>query len=172
MDQAPDISNILAKISGESKAEPLLSTEVSDKGDGKPKKSKKVKTAAKKQEKPSKPEHDIPRGQPKSGRIWKTQKERFATVKKSVKGKVPAKHFAYREEIKQIKALSRSIKEERKQQDEEKKQRREENKQRRLENERKSEIVQIIKNPAKLKRMRKKQLRQIEKRDLSKIKVV
>lgn len=89
-----------------------------------------------------------------------------------MKGKAPAKHFAYREEIKQIKALSRSIKEERKQQEVEKKQRREENKQRRLENERKSEIVQIIKNPAKLKRMRKKQLRQIEKRDLSKIKVV
>lgn len=97
---------------------------------------------------------------------------RFAVVRKSVKGKPPAKHFAYREEIKQIKALSRSIKEERKQQETEKAQRREENKTRRLENERKSEIVQIIKNPAKLKRMRKKQLRQIEKRDISKIKVV
>ncbi|XP_058833195.1 coiled-coil domain-containing protein 86 [Topomyia yanbarensis] len=119
-----------------------------------------------------KPEHYIPRGRPKSGRIWKTQKEKFSTVKKSIRGKATAKHLAYREEIKQIKELSRSIKEERKQHNQEKRQRQEENKRRRLENERKSEIVQIIKNPAKLKRLRKKQLRQIEKRDFDKIKIV
>ncbi|XP_055625305.1 coiled-coil domain-containing protein 86 [Toxorhynchites rutilus septentrionalis] len=161
----PDISNILSKI--ENADNVSLSEEINTK-----KHSKSAKANVQSKEPIKKPEHDIPRGKPKSGRIWKTSKERFATVKKSVKGKPIKKHLAYREEIKQIKNLSRSIKEERKIQNEEKKQRSEENKRRRLENERKSEIVQIIKNPAKLKRMRKKQLRQIEKRDLDKIKVV
>ncbi|XP_058128153.1 coiled-coil domain-containing protein 86 [Anopheles ziemanni] len=112
------------------------------------------------------------RGMPKSGRMWKTTKERFAKVKKTIRGKRTAERLAYREEIKQIKELSQSIKEDRRRENEEKRLRREENARRRLENERKSEIVQIINNPAKLKRMRKKQLRMIEKRDLSKVKVV
>uniref|UniRef100_A0A182JR24 Coiled-coil domain-containing protein 86 n=1 Tax=Anopheles christyi TaxID=43041 RepID=A0A182JR24_9DIPT len=112
------------------------------------------------------------RGKPKSGKIWKSQKERFATVKKSLRGKKSSQQIAYREEIKQIKELSRSIKETKRLENEAKRLRREENKRRREENERKSEIVQVIKNPAKLKRMRKKQLRMIEKRDLSKLNVV
>ncbi|XP_058462706.1 coiled-coil domain-containing protein 86 [Malaya genurostris] len=166
----PDISNILAKISNTSsfivnnyqnmKNDQAIDTQTGNKTNSNPK----IKSV--------KPEHCIPRGMPKSGRIWKNQKEKFSTVKKSIRGKATAKHLAYREEMKQIKELSRSIKEERKQQNEEKKQRQIENKRRRLENERKSEIVQIIKNPAKLKRMRKKQLRQIEKRDFDKIKIV
>lgn len=68
--------------------------------------------------------------------------------------------------MKHIKELSLSIKEDKKLENIQKKERREENAKRRLENERKSEIVQIIKNPAKLKRMKKKQLRKIGKRDL------
>ncbi|XP_058065260.1 coiled-coil domain-containing protein 86 [Anopheles bellator] len=112
------------------------------------------------------------RGRPKSGRIWKTQKERFAVVKKTIRRMKTKERLAYRQEMKQIKELSQSLKNERKRQNEEKRERREENKRRRLENERKAEIVQIINNPAKLKRMRKKQLRMIEKRDISKLKVV
>ncbi|XP_055531983.1 coiled-coil domain-containing protein 86 [Wyeomyia smithii] len=157
----PDISSVLEKIANAAE---------NTKENTREKKNLEVNTKTK--EKPVKPEHLIPRGKPKSGRVWKTQKEKFSSVKKSIRGEATAKHLAYRDEIKNIKALSRSIKEDRKQQNKEKRQRREENKRRRLENERKSEIVQIIKNPAKLKRMRKKQLRQIEKRDLDKIKVV
>jgi rRNA-processing protein CGR1 len=51
-----------------------------------------------------------------------------------------------------------------------KKQRREENAKRREENELRSQTVQIIKNTAKLKRIKKKQLRQIVKRDLDLLK--
>lgn len=74
--------------------------------------------------------------------------------------------------MKQIKELSNSIKETRKQEKIDQQKRREENASRKLENERKSEIVQVIKNSAKIKRMKKKQLRKIEKRDLSTLKVV
>lgn len=77
-----------------------------------------------------------------------------------------------RNELRSIKERSRGIKEARKEEAKSKQQRRIENAERRLANERKAEIVQVIKNPAKLKRMKKKQMRLIEKRDLSQVKVV
>ncbi|XP_055698311.1 coiled-coil domain-containing protein 86 [Phlebotomus papatasi] len=116
--------------------------------------------------------NDVPRGIPKSGRVWKSQKQKFSTIKKSLHRRTFEKKEQLREEIKQIKELSRSIKEQKQQEKEQLKQRREENEKRKLENQRKSEIVQIIKNPAKLKRIRKKQLRMIEKRDLSTVKAI
>ncbi|XP_050094862.1 coiled-coil domain-containing protein 86 [Anopheles aquasalis] len=165
MRKTPDISEVLAKI--QKPVEVLAKTDAvteTQPASGKLKAEKPKKDVAAATE--------TVRGRPKSGRIWKTQKERFAVVKKTIRRKTTDERLAYRAEMKQIKELSQSLKDERKRQNEEKRLRREENKRRRLENERKAEIVQIINNPAKLKRMRKKQLRMIEKRDLANVKVV
>ena len=96
----------------------------------------------------------------------------FRIMHNSVAKMSTQKHLKLRDELKRIREISNSIKEEKKQDNELKKQRRETNTKRRLENARKSETVQIIKDTSKIKRMKKKQLRMIEKRDLSTVKVV
>uniref|UniRef100_A0A8B9CZI1 Coiled-coil domain-containing protein 86 n=2 Tax=Anser TaxID=8842 RepID=A0A8B9CZI1_9AVES len=70
-----------------------------------------------------------------------------------------------RQERRLVRELARQLQEGKQREREEKKRRREENLKRRLENERKAEIVQVIRNPTKLKRAKKKQLRRVEKRD-------
>ncbi|NXX39348.1 CCD86 protein, partial [Tricholaema leucomelas] len=76
-----------------------------------------------------------------------------------------ARKMKERQEKKLVQDLARQLQEGKQREREEKKRRREENIRRRLENERKAEIVQVIRNPVKLKRAKKKQLRRVEKRD-------
>uniref|UniRef100_A0A131Z4X7 Coiled-coil domain-containing protein 86 n=1 Tax=Rhipicephalus appendiculatus TaxID=34631 RepID=A0A131Z4X7_RHIAP len=109
---------------------------------------------------------EIPKGVPKSGRVWKSQKKRFSSMVKDRPLKTSWKFkMEQRAERKALLALDREIKEEKKRKIEEKKKRREENLRRREENAKKSEVVQVIKNTAKIKRMSKKQLRLIKKAD-------
>ncbi|PSN47197.1 Coiled-coil domain-containing protein 86 [Blattella germanica] len=109
-------------------------------------------------------------GKPKSGRIWKHPKKRFSSIIKT-KGlrlsKEKKDHL--RLELKHVKEHSRALKEAKKQEKQEKRLRRQANLKRQEENKKKSEIVQVIKNPAKIKRMKKKHLRFIEKRDTTEV---
>ncbi|XP_076584949.1 coiled-coil domain-containing protein 86 [Chaetodon auriga] len=109
----------------------------------------------------------IPLGKPKSGRVWKNRnKQRFsALVRDKPLCSSWEKKMAAKREKDLVKQYSLQLKEEKARQKEEKRKRREENLKRRAENERKAEIVQVIKNTAKIKRMKKKQLRRVEKRD-------
>ncbi|KAM9362508.1 coiled-coil domain-containing protein 86 [Symphorus nematophorus] len=109
----------------------------------------------------------VPLGKPKSGRVWKNRnKQRFSAL---VRDKPLCTSWEKKMEAKRqkdlVKQYSLQLKEEKTRQKEEKRKRREDNLKRRAENERKAEIVQVIKNTAKIKRMKKKQLRKIEKRD-------
>uniref|UniRef100_A0A1E1XS83 Coiled-coil domain-containing protein 86 n=1 Tax=Amblyomma sculptum TaxID=1581419 RepID=A0A1E1XS83_AMBSC len=111
-------------------------------------------------------EEAIPKGIPKSGRVWKSEKKRFSSMKKDRPLKTSWKvKMEQRAERKALLALDRQLKEEKKRLIEEKKQRRAENLRRREENAKKAEIVQVIKNTAKIKRMSKKQLRLVKKAD-------
>ncbi|XP_034044706.1 coiled-coil domain-containing protein 86 [Thalassophryne amazonica] len=114
-----------------------------------------------------KPNLIISLGKPKSGRVWKNRnKQRFSAVvrDKSLCSSWEKKMAAKREK-ELVKKYALQLKEEQARKEEEKKKRREDNLKRRAENERKAEIVQVIRNTAKIKRMKKKQLRKIEKRD-------
>ncbi|KAL7290285.1 hypothetical protein TKK_0015985 [Trichogramma kaykai] len=110
------------------------------------------------------------KGKPKSGRVWKSSKQRFSSIKKT-----PAIHVSFekrqrlKEERKKCMELSNEIKQQKAAEKEAKKERRRENIRRTQENERKAEVVQVISNPAKIKRMKKKQLRNIVKRDTTKV---
>ncbi|XP_055779858.1 coiled-coil domain-containing protein 86-like [Salvelinus fontinalis] len=109
----------------------------------------------------------IPLGKPKSGRVWKDRnKQRFSAV---VRDKQLCSSWEKKMEAKRekelVKKYSLQLKEDKAREKEEKRKRHEENLKRRAENERKGEVVQVIRNTAKIKRMKKKQLRKIEKRD-------
>ncbi|XP_069672389.1 coiled-coil domain-containing protein 86 [Periplaneta americana] len=108
----------------------------------------------------------VPCGRPKSGRVWKEKRKRFSSIVKTPGLRLSKeKKDLLRQELKNVKEHARALMEERKKEKEERRLRRQENLKRQEENKRKSEIVQVIKNTAKIKRMKKKHLRQIEKRD-------
>ncbi|KAL1023562.1 hypothetical protein UPYG_G00042420 [Umbra pygmaea] len=109
----------------------------------------------------------IPLGKPKSGRVWKDRnKQRFSVL---VRDKILCTSWEKKMEAKRekdlLKKYSQQLKEDKAREKEDKRKRREENLKRRAENERKAEVVQVIRNTSKIKRMKKKQLRNIEKRD-------
>lgn len=70
---------------------------------------------AKKKEKTETTVEAAPRGQAKSGRFWKKPKEQFRKIHNSLPKKTKDQHLKMREEMKRIKQLSKSIKEEKKQ---------------------------------------------------------
>ncbi|XP_047033297.1 coiled-coil domain-containing protein 86 [Helicoverpa zea] len=123
----------------------------------------------KQKEKSSSTKPENIRGLPKSGRFWKSQKEKFSNINKTkgLRNSFERKK-ALRAELQKTKELSKQLLEEIKQKELNRKERRRQNLQRAEENKRKAEVVQVITNTAKLKRMRKKQLRFIEKRDTNK----
>ena len=109
----------------------------------------------------------IPRQKPKSGRFWKGERSQFRQIKKD-KGQRHTfeQRLKMKEERQRNKEVAEMLIQRKNQAKEELRKKMEENKTKRLENERKTEQYQIIKNPAKLKRMKKKQLRMLEKRDI------
>ncbi|XP_068984714.1 coiled-coil domain-containing protein 86 [Bombus flavifrons] len=111
-------------------------------------------------------EQQIPKGKPKSGRIWKEQKKRFSSIVKTRGIRLSFdKKQKLRDDLKHVKEMSRAIKAEKQAEKEAKKERRRANLKRAKENEKKGEIVQVITNTAKLKKIKKKHLRMIQKRD-------
>ncbi|XP_060773231.1 coiled-coil domain-containing protein 86 [Neoarius graeffei] len=109
----------------------------------------------------------IPLGKPKSGRVWKDRnKQRFSALlrDKPLRSSWQKKMEAKREK-EMVKQYQQQLKDNKAREKEEKRKRQEEHLRRRAANEKKAEIVQVIRNTAKLKRMKKKQLQNIEKRD-------
>uniref|UniRef100_A0AC35TPT2 Coiled-coil domain-containing protein 86 n=1 Tax=Rhabditophanes sp. KR3021 TaxID=114890 RepID=A0AC35TPT2_9BILA len=109
---------------------------------------------------------DIPKGQPQSGRWWKTESTKFSKIKKNKAAKKAWDRKA--EEKTKMQATKMRQQQIRDQDAEEKrvaKERRLENVKRREENTKKNEIVQVINNTEKLRRMKKKDLRKLVKRD-------
>ncbi|KAJ2942891.1 hypothetical protein O0L34_g15080 [Tuta absoluta] len=160
MSAEPDekVQAILANIKkGQKTSKPSVSSDAGEEVSSAPKQIAKKK------------KQDGVRGKPKSGRFWKTEKQRFATINKTKGLKSDfQKKTALRLELQRAKELSKQKQEELKQKELERKERRRKNIEKTEENKKKAEVVQVITNTAKLKRMRKKQLRFIQKRDTNK----
>ncbi|XP_016415659.1 coiled-coil domain-containing protein 86 [Sinocyclocheilus rhinocerous] len=163
-ESVPDAADLMGSDQASEKENVVNNTETESTGPTDPEKRAKKRTHSESTEKKSKM---VPLGKPKSGRVWKDRnKQRFSALlrDKPLRTSWEKKMEAKREK-QLVKKYHQQLKDEQTREKEEKKRRRAENLRRRAENERKAEIVQVIKNTAKIKRMKKKQLRKIEKRD-------
>ena len=106
------------------------------------------------------------RSLPKSKRWWKkTQTTRPLTSTKPKSGW--EKKMQEKSMKKQVRTLQQEIRQKMSDEKAGKVQAKKEKEERRKQNQLKAEVVQVIKNPAKLKRMKKKQLRMVQKRDIT-----
>jgi len=111
-----------------------------------------------------------PKGRNKSGRSWKVPK-----IKMSMTIAVPALHPSWAKRQKQreqdtlVRDKERAMKEVKRAAAILKRERVEAHKKSKEEKTRAAEVVQVISNPAKIKRMKKKQLRRVQKRDTTKV---
>lgn len=104
----------------------------------------------------------IPNGKFKSGRIWKESSQKFSNLTYQQPHRSSwEKKMAMKNERNEIKKFENRLKEEKKEKKIELVRRQKINEERRKENERKAEIVQSVKNKAKLKRIKKKMLRKV-----------
>merc|ERR1711982_233667 len=106
------------------------------------------------------------RGRTKTGRLWKTtQTQRFSALKQDKGGKKNwDTKVAERLRKKLEKEFEKNLKEEKRKKMEILKKREKEKREKKRENERKGEVVVPIKDTTKIKRMKKKQLKYIQKR--------
>ncbi|XP_074594756.1 uncharacterized protein LOC141850115 [Brevipalpus obovatus] len=95
--------------------------------------------------------------------IPREPRKRFSSIKTSIKKTTLEEKMRLKEQRKANKMIDDKMKAKKQQINEAKKIRREEAEKRKEENKRKGEVVQPIKNSAKLKRMSKKQLKKVRK---------
>ncbi|KAI8999486.1 hypothetical protein BC832DRAFT_541834 [Gaertneriomyces semiglobifer] len=112
---------------------------------------------------------DVPKGvvpvagKPVSGRVWKTtQTKRHTSMKPKMLRQGWAKQMEERRKREMVKSIERELKEQAASEKQRKREEAKERQKRKEENEKKAEVVQQV-SAAKLKRMKKKQLRQLRK---------
>lgn len=110
-----------------------------------------------------------PHGRPVSGRLWKdVETKRASAVRVAVEGKSWAERSRSRGDLKVIKAREEELLERRKERLAAAKLKREEKKARKQRNEMKNSSFQVISNEQTMKKLNKKQLRQVKRTRMSK----
>uniref|UniRef100_A0A0N5CHF9 Coiled-coil domain-containing protein 86 n=1 Tax=Strongyloides papillosus TaxID=174720 RepID=A0A0N5CHF9_STREA len=109
----------------------------------------------------------VPQGKAKSGKWWKPEVKRFTSVIVKSKGAKKSwdKKLEERKKLEIAKRLQQQMREQVAEKKRQEREKLEEKKRRYEENTKKNEIVQVIKNTEKLRRMKKKDLRKLVKRD-------